>query len=322
MSDVSLSETTERGPSREHDGGASFSKWGILSDIHGNLPALTACLDDMEVQGCDRLYCCGDLVGYGAQPNECCAVIRERAIPTIMGNHDFMATNLVNVESFNEIARKALLWTHDQLTPANMNYLLFLPFVRNEDDFTFVHASPLDPEKWNYILTRGEARINFECFDSWICFLGHSHQPFVVEQVRPRRVPAPVSEKGHDDETDPPWMPSPEDRVRLKTGAPIPKPAGIDADRDTTAIDYNSDPQLLVPDPTVIELNRDNRYLVNVGSVGQPRDRNPRACYVTVDLRKMRLDFHRVDYPIAHAQKAILEANLPPELAQRLSLGR
>lgn len=243
---------------------SSFARFAVFSDVHANLPALHAFFEDVETQNCERLFCCGDLVGYGAHPAECVELVQAQDIPTVVGNHDFVCTRNENLDYFNDVAREAVLWTRRALGPSHVAYLKSLPYVLTEGDFTFVHASPRDPEKWNYILTRGEALDNFNCFDNWICFIGHSHQPFVVEQ---------------------------------------------------------RDSEIHCPDPSEIELRRDRRYLINVGSIGQPRDRNPQLCYVIVDLKEMRLTFRRVPYPVFEAQRAILDAGLPDELAERLSLG-
>jgi diadenosine tetraphosphatase ApaH/serine/threonine PP2A family protein phosphatase len=260
---------------------SSPSRFAVFSDVHGNLPALHAFFEDVESRGFDRLYCCGDLVGYGAHPGECCDLVQMCNIPVVLGNHDQVSAGDGSLDHFNEVAADAILWTRRALAPAHVSYLQSLPYTLVEGDFTFVHASPREPEKWNYVLTRGEAVENFARFDTWICFIGHSHQPFVVEQRQ----------------------------------------------GDITC-----------PEPGVTELHRDRRYLVNVGSVGQPRDRNPQLCYVTVDLEENRparreesvrrgeqpcgiLRFHRVPYPVFEAQRAILDAGLPVELADRLSLG-
>ncbi|MFW5870257.1 MAG: metallophosphoesterase family protein [Candidatus Sumerlaeota bacterium] len=260
-----------------------MSRLAVFSDIHSNLAALEACLKDMEEQGCEHFFCCGDIVGYGAHPNECCRIMIQLDVPCVMGNHDYMATTLDNIDSFNHIARKAILWTHRALKPVHLDYLKNLPYVRVQDNMTFVHASPLEPSNWHYILTRGEARVNFECFDTWMCFVGHSHQPFVVEQLL-------LESEQKDTE-----------------------------EGDTLAA--FGDHKLLCPDPDVIELTDQKRYLINVGSVGQPRDRDPRACYTIVDTEKGRVAFRRIPYDIDSAQEAIIAAGLPSDLADRLSAG-
>lgn len=241
-----------------------LTRFAVCSDVHGNLPALQTFLELADSEGYDRVFCCGDVVGYGANPNECCDLLRERGIPTVLGNHDQAAIDLSQIALFNEIARTAILWTHNELTPENYQFLSDLPFVITEGDFTFVHASPWRPSEWNYVLTEGEAKMNFTHFDNWMCFIGHSHQPFEVEL---------------------------------------------------------QNDEIACPGEALVTLSRDKHYLVNVGSIGQPRDRIPMLCFVTVDLEKNQLEFRRVEYPVPESQQAILDAGLPPELADRLAHG-
>ncbi|MBN1866365.1 metallophosphoesterase family protein [Candidatus Sumerlaeota bacterium] len=242
----------------------SPSRFVVFSDVHGNLPALDTLLKEIDSCDYEACFCLGDVVGYGANPNQCCDRIVSRKIPTVMGNHDYVAVMLEDVEYFNEVARTAIKWTHERLVPEHVDFLKSLPHRIDRGDFTFVHASPFEPPRWHYVLTRSDARLNFDAFDKWICFVGHSHQAFVVELL------------GRE---------------------------------------------LTCPDPEEIELDREKRYIVNVGSVGQPRDHNPDLCYVSVDLAENRLRFHRVAYPVHEAQRAIIQAGLPMELADRLGLG-
>lgn len=237
---------------------------GVFSDIHSNLHALQAVIEAMEKENLDRLYCCGDVVGYGAFPNECCNLLRERHIPTIAGNHDHAALGVTDISYFNDVAKMAVLWTREVLNPENDKFLRSLPLTISEDDMFFVHSSPDAPSEWNYILTMGEARTNFNFFNQKLCFIGHSHQPFII-------------------------------------------------------VNHNDD--LSCPETPRIDLLENRRYLVNVGSVGQPRDRNPRACYVVIDFSENYLEIKRINYDIKAAQEAILEQQLSPELAERLEYG-
>lgn len=238
---------------------------GVFSDIHGNFHALRAVLAALDQLKLDQLICLGDVVGYGAMPNECVELLRERGIPTLAGNHDHAAVGLTDITFFNDIAKRAVHWTRDQLTPENAQWLRERPFVYSlGPEFFFVHASPRDPEAWNYVLTFGEARASFDAFNERICFIGHSHQPAVVEKI-------------NDD--------------------------------------------LQCPDGHSVALREDCRYLINVGSVGQPRDRNPASCFVYADLTEGMAHFVRVPYEIEAAQEAILSNDLPEELAVRLGYG-
>ncbi|MCX7765550.1 MAG: metallophosphatase family protein [Candidatus Sumerlaeia bacterium] len=236
----------------------------IFSDIHGNLQALEATLSAIRDEKVDKLYCCGDIVGYGGNPNECIELVKSLECPVVLGNHDYAALDLTNTDYFNDVARAAIIWTASVLKEENIAFVRQLPYVYIEGDFFFVHASPRSPEDWNYIITMGEAELNFHYFDQRFCFIGHSHQPFIVEK-----------DKGN----------------------------------------------LSCPRSPVHRIADNGRYLINVGSVGQPRDRDPRACYAICDLKKMTIEIKRVDYDISGAQRAIIDNDLPKELAERLAHG-
>lgn len=237
----------------------------IVSDIHGNFHALTSVMQDIDNRGIKDIICLGDVVGYGAMPNECVDILRERDIPTLAGNHDHAAVGIVDITFFNEIAKRAVHWTRDKLTETNAVWLKDRPYTHEiAPNYYFVHASPCDPPAWSYVLTFGEARNCFNAINHQFCFIGHSHQPTVVE----------------------------------KNGKDLTCPEGYS-----------------------VPIKADCRYLVNVGSVGQPRDRNPAACYVHLDLEKQTINFIRVPYEIEAAQQAILEQKLPEELAERLGYG-
>ncbi|MFH0794152.1 MAG: metallophosphoesterase family protein, partial [bacterium] len=220
-----------------------------------------AALDNEAVEA---LVCCGDVVGYGASPNECLALLRERGIPIIAGNHDHASLYMTDISYFNEIAKAAVVWTKDHLTLENQDYIKSFAMTHKLGPLFFVHASPKNPSEWNYILTMGDARVNFEYFEEQFCFVGHSHQPFIIEQ---------------------------------------------------------NGSELRCPPTTQIEIKEDCRYLVNVGSVGQPRDRNPHACYAVVDLDKKYIQLNRIAYDLKEAQELIIQSGLPRELAERLAHG-
>lgn len=222
-------------------------------------------LEAIEELGIEKMICLGDVVGYGAQPNECIELLREREIPTLAGNHDHAAVEMTDITFFNEIAKRAVHWTREVLTEDNAQWLRERPYIEAyPPDYFFVHASPRNPEAWNYVLTFGEARNCFEIFTERICCIGHSHQPATV----------------------------------TLGGEELACPEGLD-----------------------VEIEDEKRYLVNVGSVGQPRDRNPAACFVHIDIDEGGIHFVRVSYEIEAAQGKIVEANLPQELAERLSHG-
>ncbi|MGF1573984.1 MAG: metallophosphoesterase family protein [Sumerlaeia bacterium] len=244
----------------------SAKRIAIFSDIHANYHALEAVLEAIENEKVDMTVCCGDVVGYGARPNECVEEIRKRNIPVIAGNHDHACLLLTDISNFNDIAKAAVLWTKEVLKEENISFLrqMALTIADEANNIFYVHASPKDPGEWNYILTMGEARTNFNYFTEQICFIGHSHQPFIIE---------------------------------------------------------NDQGNLTCPDEPRISLQPNRRYLINVGSIGQPRDHNPDACYVICDLEEKKLEIKRLTYDLMGAQKAIIEAGLPRELAERLAHG-
>lgn len=237
----------------------------VFSDIHGNLHAFQAVLDAIDQLKIYTLVCCGDVVGYGAFPNECIEILRFRRIPTLAGNHDHAVIDLTDTSFFNEIARQAVFWTRERLSEENARWLRERPFTFDlGGEYYFVHASPYQPEQWGYVLTFGDARLAFEQFPHRFGFIGHSHQPAIVMQ------------QGEE---------------------------------------------LSCPEGAIIPIGQDCRYLVNVGSVGQPRDRNPEASFVTIDLDMQNVTFHRVPYDVHAAQEAIRRGGLPDELASRLAYG-
>ncbi len=238
----------------------------VLSDIHGNLHALEAVLRSIDSLRPEAIVCLGDVIGYGAFPNECIQLLADRSIPTIAGNHDHAAIGRTDISSFNELARQALEWTRGRLTAENVHWLGRQPYQMALGEFFFVHATPEFPQEWGYVQSFGAARAAFESFREPFCFIGHSHQPLLVQL--------------ENDE-----MSCPDNLLQ-----PIP-------------------------------IRDDVRYLINVGSVGQPRDRNPAACFVLVDLDEKLIAYHRVPYDVLSAQQAIRQAGLPEELYVRLGYG-
>ena len=221
----------------------------LISDIHGNLPALEAVLSSINREHVDTVICLGDIVGYGARPNECIERLRGENIPCILGNHDASAIGRLSPAMMNSHARTASVWTIEQLTPDNKDYLADLPLTMDFQSIFCVHSSPNEPEQWHYIFNLADAAAAFRCFSQIVCFSGHTHFPTIFTN------------------------------------------------------------------PT------DGRRLINVGSVGQPRDRDPRACYGLYDASTVNFHWVRVEYPIAESARHIIDAGLPPFLAQRLASG-
>ena len=237
----------------------------VLSDIHSNLEALDSVLKRIEEDGIDEILCAGDLVGYGADPNECVERVKKCSSAVVCGNHDYAAVGLADPDFFNSVARNAVVWTGEQLTESNKNYLIKLPLSLSRDGFRLVHASPSRPEKWNYIFHTVEANRELHSFGEKVCFIGHSHKPIFFRSD------------------------------------------GIDCRMSSEES---------------IEFKDNERYLVNVGSVGQPRDGDPRACFAVYSPDEGWVKLIRIAYDIQAAQKKMALAGLPRVLAERLSYGQ
>ena len=240
-------------------------KIAIISDIHGNYDALEAVLEDIDQQGgISRIYCLGDIVGYGAMPNECIEKVREIGCHAVAGNHDFASVGKLSFEFFNTYAKKSALWTRETLIKENIEWLQNLHYLQSIDNFTLVHGTPFSPEMFHYISTLNDARVSFEEMQTDLCFVGHSHVPIVFF--------------------------------------------------DTHPISY------VVKDE--IKLSGKEKTIINVGSVGQPRDENPKSCYAIYDNEEQTVRLIRVKYDIDAAYDKIIKAGLPDILAARLREGR
>ncbi len=241
-----------------------MGKYAVISDVHANTGALRAVLKDIKKRQIQSIFFLGDAVGYGPEPNESVTLLKAECNTIIAGNHDWGAIGLAETGSFNEYARTALAWTRGVLTPANKEILRTSPLKSEirELDITLVHAAPCEPEKWHYLLTISDAEMNFGYMHTAICFIGHSHRPFIVE----------LSSSG--------GLKSNKQEMLKKEGC---------------------------------------RYIVNAGSVGQPRDGDPRACYAIADDN--RIELVRVAYDIQATQKKMSDAGLPHFLIERLSYG-
>lgn len=240
----------------------------IISDIHANLAALEAVLE--ETGDFDAVWCLGDLVGYGPDPNECVARIKELGATTVVGNHDCAALGQLSLDQFNQDARTANAWTREQLTAESRAYLESLLKRVEKEDYTLVHGSPREPT-WEYILDVERASANFKHFDTRICLVGHTHVPgaFIQDQESGRY--------------------------------------GV----------------VVSPYPGSMPLDEPNlRLIINPGSVGQPRDGDPRASYAILDTEAQTWHQCRVDYPIQVTQERMRASDLSHRLVKRLELGR
>lgn len=237
----------------------------IISDIHANLTAFQAVLEDANGQW-DKMWCLGDVIGYGPDPNECIDLLLEQDHLTLTGNHDWAALGKIDISTFNADARLAIEWTQEELRDDGRNYLEHQPTSMVIDDFTLAHASPRQPV-WEYITDSFIAWENFDHFKTPYCLVGHTHYPVVFEQD--------------------------EEYGALARHADYARP---------------------------MELNA-KRVIINPGSVGQPRDSDPRAAYATLDLEKNTWQHHRVAYDIAATQARMENHGLPQRLIARLQYG-
>ncbi len=242
-------------------------RYAIIADIHSNLAALTAVMKDIKHGGgVDEIWCLGDIVGYGPEPQECLDIIRRTANVCVAGNHDWAAVGKLNTSEFNPDAAAANQWTSQQLNDEDIEYISNLPLIVQKDDFTLVHGSPREPIR-EYLLSSGTARENLTYFQTRSCLVGHSHQPVVFDCNDAENVSA----------------------------------------------------QYFLPDSPVT--TSEGRFIINPGSVGQPRDGNPNAAYVIFDSEQQLLRLHRISYDIRTTQKKMKAHGLPVRLAARLSYG-
>ena len=153
----------------------------IISDVHANLEALQTVLEDVRRQGAERLWCLGDVVGYGADPNPVCDRIAAQADLAIAGNHDWAAVGKMKIGYFNSAAAVAIDWTAEQLSDPSREWLAALPLLRIEGEARLVHATPSDPAGWQYVLSSPDAEAELESYQETLCFIGHSHFPAVYE---------------------------------------------------------------------------------------------------------------------------------------------
>jgi diadenosine tetraphosphatase ApaH/serine/threonine PP2A family protein phosphatase len=238
-------------------------RYGILGDIHSNLSALDAVFAALDKESVDRLLCLGDLVGYGAEPRECLARVRERDPVLIAGNHDWATAGRLSLDTFNPAAAAAIHWTRAVLSRQDRQWLGSLPLTKIEGDITLVHSTVHDPEVFDYLQTPYDAYLSFRALTTSTAFVGHSHVP-----------------------------------ITFLDGTPVLYSIG---DR--------------------IEL-RGKRSISNVGSVGQPRDEDPRAAYGVYDADEGVLSIRRIPYDVESTVSRIAEAGLPALLGERLRLGR
>jgi predicted phosphodiesterase len=249
-------------------------KFAVLSDVHANLEALTAVLEDMDRRSVDRILFLGDAVGYGADPNPCLELLEKSAFRFVAGNHDRATGNdLECLEDFNEDAAASIRWTQGVLPPEAKDRLHRLPLDCLDKGTYLVHGSPCEPESWRYVTSEQDAQRGFGACESRVIFVGHSHIPAAFVEVECRRLFTGVMR-------------------RIKAVA-----------------------------PETLQLEPSCRYILNAGSVGQPRDGDPRSAYAIFEPEEGRYTLHRVLYDVEKASDKIRKAGLPDRLADRLKSG-
>ncbi|MEE8408082.1 MAG: metallophosphoesterase family protein [Myxococcota bacterium] len=241
-------------------------RYGIFSDAHGNIEALVEVLERLKGQKIDRYAFLGDAVGYGANPNQVCDLIRPLVSYAVVGNHDAAVASRMDYREYYDAARQALDWCATQLSVANMEWLKALPYKQREGIVEFSHGSPLMPESFDYLFAPEQLIDLLAHYDAFapVTFIGHSHLTISFKIERGRVTP------------------------------------------------------LLHPE-VVCEPNA--KYIITVGSVGQPRDRDPRACCGVFDTEQRIFTYHRVEYDIQATRKKIIDAGLSPVFGERLLVG-
>ena len=243
-------------------------RYGILSDTHANIEALEVVLKAYESERIDKYVCLGDTVGYGANPNEACTMMRAKVAQAVLGNHDAAVAGRMDYSYYYYAARHALDKHAQALAPENMEWLKSLPYEYRENDILFCHGSPISIQEFDYIFARDQAA---QCLSIWdqlpqLTVIGHSHlcKAFAVN----------------------PAYSGAQEVVTLK-----------------------------------FQLRPGWKYIVSVGSVGQPRDFDPRASYTVFDTETKTFEFKRVEYDTKAAAGKILASDLEPNFGTRLFLG-
>jgi diadenosine tetraphosphatase ApaH/serine/threonine PP2A family protein phosphatase len=242
----------------------------VLSDIHSNRQALEAVLAAVEEAAVDEVWCLGDMVGYGADPDACTALVRERCDLCLAGNHDLAVLGALDIRTFSEGAAAAVEWTRDNVAEETLAFLAGLEPAGSREEVGLFHASPRDPV-WEYVLDRDQAEAGFEAMEERVGLIGHSHIALF-------------------------FLHPPSARLGQAEGAR----AGEGAELDLA----------------------EGEWLLNPGSVGQPRDGDPRAAWLELDTVAWTARWHRVPYDVEAAASAIRAAGLPVSLADRLRDGR
>ena len=242
----------------------------VISDIHGNLPALEAVLAEIDAARPEEVWNLGDVVGYGAEPNECVELVRERCTVSLAGNHDLAVLDAIDVSTFSPAAAEAAQWTRAKLTDPAREFLAGLHAADESHEVALYHASPRD-HVWEYVLWPEQAGECIARQATRVALIGHSHIALCFR----------AADDGDPDATE---------------------GAQVSAD---TKLDIG-----------------DGRWLVNPGSVGQPRDGDPRAAWLELDTDEWTATYRRTEYEVARAAESIAAAGLPEHLGKRLFVGQ
>ncbi len=240
---------------------------GILSDVHSNLEALTQAVAALERLAPDRVVCLGDVVGYGASVNECCAMVRKVSEVTLLGNHDAAVAGRMDYSFYYDAARHALDWTAARIDPDHLEWLRSLPYAHRIGEVGFSHGNPVDPQAYEYVFALEQARELVPHLGALadVNFVGHSH---------------------------------------------LCKAFALHPGGDVNEVVAQR-----------FGLRRGYKYVVSVGSVGQPRDCDNRACFVVYDTVERVIEYHRVPYDIEASAQKIFDADLALNFGKRLFLG-
>lgn len=241
-------------------------RYGIFSDAHGNIEALSKVVEHLKGQQIDRWAFLGDAVGYGASPNEVCGVIRPLVSFAVLGNHDAAVSGRMDYTEYYDAARHALDWSATQLSAENRDWLKALPYKQRDGNVEFSHGAPLVPETFDYLFAPEQLVDLLTHYDAFapVTFIGHSHLTISFK---------------------------------------------IERDRVTPLLH------------TEVVVEPDAKYIITVGSVGQPRDRDPRACCGIFDTEQRIFAYHRVEYDVQQSRQKIIDAGLSPVFGERLLVG-
>lgn len=240
-------------------------RYGIISDIHSNLEALKAVIHACKQQDVQAFLCVGDIVGYGADPDECIDIVRKSGAICVAGNHDWAVIGRLDPSYFTNNGKAGILYSQNHLSFENFDFLNALDLIFKNEDLVLVHGTLNNPGQFNYLNDIAQSPDTFYLSDRKICFVGHVHVPGIYIQRKDNIYYASSNE---------------------------------------------------------VETDQENKYIVNVGSVGQPRDGNPAAAYCIYDTEAEMIEIKRVRYDIKSAQEKIFRAGLPEILGYRLGVGQ